>query len=184
MVVDLSAADPSADLATLRQELSAYDRSSGCAARSSWARRPTWSTTRLRRLARCRTTALAVSAVTGEGLEELLARLGEMSKVAQAEEPEATPYVVLRPGRPRFTVTREGAGWRVKGQNVERLVLETDLDDEHPAREVPEAAGPRGHRTTARGAGGEPAGDEVAIGDRVFEFIPDAPAEAGAVDGR
>ena len=28
-------------------------------------------------------------------------------------------------------------------------------------------------------------GDEVAIGDRVFEFIPDAPAEAeGAVDGR
>ena len=28
-------------------------------------------------------------------------------------------------------------------------------------------------------------GDEVAIGDTVFEFIPDVPAEAeGAVDGR
>jgi GTP-binding protein len=127
--------------------------------------------------------ALAVSAVTGEGLEELLARLGEMSKVAQAEEPEATPYVVLRPGRPRFTVTREGAGWRVKGQNVERLLLETDLDDEFQLAKFQKRLVREGIERRLAELGANP-GDEVAIGDRVFEFIPDAPAEAGAVDGR
>ena len=119
----------------------------------------------------------AVSAVTGEGLEELLARLGEMSKTAQAEEPEATPYVVLRPGRPRFTVTREGRGWRVKGQNVERLLLETDLDDEIQLAKFQKRLVREGIERRLAELGANP-GDEVAIGDRVFEFIPDAPARS------
>ena len=72
----------------------------------------------------------------------------------------------------------------MKGRNVERLVLETDLEDEiqlakFQKRLVRRRASSDGSRSWARTAG-----DEVAIGDRVFEFIPDAPAEAGAVDGR
>ncbi len=91
--------------------------------------------------------------------------------------------MVLRPGRPRFTVTREGAGWRVKGQNVERLLLETDLDDEIQLAKFQKRLVREGIERRLAELGANP-GDEVAIGDRVFEFIPDAPAEAGAVDGR
>ena len=184
MVVDLSTADPSADMATLRRELSAYDRELGmrrsivAGTKADLVDDPA---TAARELS---DEALAVSAVTGEGLEELLARLGEMSKTAQAEEPEATPYVVLRPGRPRFTVTREGRGWRVKGQNVERLLLETDLDDEIQLAKFQKRLVREGIERKLAELGANP-GDEVAIGDRVFEFIPDAPAQAqGAIDGR
>ena len=183
MVVDLSAADPSADLATLRAELSAYDRELGM-------RRSIVAGTKADLVddpaAAARSVsdeALAVSAVTGEGLEGLLARLGEMSKVAQAEEPVATPYVVLRPGRPRFTVAREGRGWRVKGQHVERLLLETDLDDEIQLAKFQKRLVREGIERRLAELGASP-GDEVAIGDRIFEFIPDEPVEArGAVDG-
>jgi GTP-binding protein len=182
-VVDLSAADPSADLATLRRELSAYDRELGMR-RSIVAGTKADLVDDPAAAARAMSDeALAVSAVNGEGLEELLARLGEMSRVAQAEEPEATPYVVLRPGRPRFTVTREGAGWRVKGQNLERLLLETDLDDEIQLAKFQKRLVREGIERRLAELGANP-GDEVAIGDRVFEFIPDTPAEAGAVDGR
>ena len=91
-------------------------RAGRCAGRSWSGPRPTWSTTRRDGAARSAEDALAVSAVTGEGLDDLLARLGAMSKAARGGRARADPYVVLRPGRPRFTVEREGAGWRVKGR--------------------------------------------------------------------
>ena len=102
-----------------------------------------------------------------------------MSKAAEAEEPEATPYVVLRPGRPRFTVTREGSGWRVKGQNIERLLFETDLDDEIQLAKFQKRLVREGIERRLAELGAHP-GDEVAIGDRVFEFIPDAADEPRA----
>ena len=103
---------------------------------------------------------------------------------AKAEEPEATPYVVLRPGRPRFTVSREGIGWRVKGQHIERLLLETDLDDEIQLATFQKRLVRDGIERRLAELGANP-GDEVAIGDRVFEYIPDEPAEArGVADGR
>jgi GTP-binding protein len=184
MVVDLSSEDPPADLATLREELSAYDRELGMR-RSIVAGTKTDLIDDVRPAVRTLgEDALGVSAVTGDGLEELLARLGAMSKAAEAAEPEPTPYVVLRPGRPRFTVAREGPGWRVTGRNVEQWVLGTDMDDEVQLAKLQRRLVREGieRRLVELGAH---RGDEVAIGDRVFEFIPDAPAEAErAVDGR
>jgi GTPase len=184
MVVDLSSEEPAADLATLREELSAYDRELGL-------RRSIVVGTKadlvddvgpgIRSLG---DDAVPVSAVTGEGLEDLLSRIAAMSMAAEAEEPEPTPYVVLRPGRPRFTVAREGAGWRVRGRNVERWVLGTDMDDEVELAKLQGRLVREGieRRLAELGAN---QGDEVAIGDRVFEFIPDEPAKAeGAADGR
>ena len=129
--------------------------------------------------------ALAVSAVTGEGLEELLARLGaHVEGGARPRSPSATPYVVLRPGRPRFTVTREGAGWRVKGRNVERWCSRPTWTTRSSSRSSRSDWSARGSSDGWRSWARDP-GDEVAIGDSVFEFIPDAPPRPeGAVDGR
>jgi GTP-binding protein len=184
LVVDLSSGDPSADLATLRDELSAYDRELGMRRSIVVGTKADLVDDARSMASALEEEALAVSAVTGEGLDDLLARVGALSKAAEAAEPEPTPFVVLRPGRPRFTVVREGGGWRVKGRNVERWVLETDLDDEAGLATLQRRLIKEGIERRLAEMGANP-GDEVAIGDRVFEFTPDVPAEAeGVVDGR
>jgi GTP-binding protein len=117
--------------------------------------------------------ALPVSAMTGAGIDELLDRLGLLAREAEASEPPRTPYVVLRPGRPRFSVSRQADGrWRVSGRNVERWVLEADLDREGDVAELQRRLVKEGveRKLVAMGARH---GDEVAILDRVFEFLPD-----------
>lgn len=184
MVVDLSAEDPPADLATLRQELTAYDAELG-ARRSIVVGAKADLVDDAGAGARALVPdALAVSAVTGEGLEDLVARLRVLSKEAEAAAPERAPYVVLRPGRPRFTVAREGAGWRVKGQGVERWLIETDLDDEVQLAKLQKRLVREGVERRLAELGASP-GDEVAIGDGVFEFLPEGSREAEEVgDGR
>lgn len=188
LIVDLAAEDPAADLATLRQELAAYDpelvtrRSIVVGSKTDLVDDPV---TAIRALG---AGALGVSALIGDGLEELAARLGTLSKEAEAAEPERAPYVVLRPGRPRFIVEREGSGWRVRGQNVERWLLETDIDDEIQLAKLQERLVREGVERRL-GELGARRGDEVTIGDRVFEFLPGSPRgspmETGeARDGR
>jgi GTP-binding protein len=182
LVVDLAAEDPQADLGTLRDELSAYDPEMG-GRRSivvgAKADLIDGADAEVRALA---PDALAVSAVTGEGLQDLSARLGVLAKETRAAEPERTPYVVLRPGRPRFTVAREGTGWRVKGRNVERWVLETDIDDEVQLAKLQRRLVREGVERRLAELGAR-AGDDVAIGARVFEFVPELSRQE-ALDGR
>jgi GTPase len=177
LVVDLAAPDPRADLTTLREELEAYD--------PQLAERPSivvGSKTDLvdephQDAAALAPDAIAVSAMTGEGVEELLEQLGSLAQEAEAAEPERAPFVVLRPGRPRFTIAREGDGrrWRVEGRSVERWVMEADLDDEHDVERLQQRLVKEGveRQLASRGARH---GDEVAILDRVFEFLPDPEA--------
>ena len=184
MVVDLSSEDPPADLATLREELSAYDRGLGMRRSIVVGTKTDLVDDVLSGVRSLGDDALGVSAVTGEGLEDLASRLGAMSRAAEAAEPEPTPYVVLRPGRPRFTVAREGGGWRVKGRNVEQWVLATDMDDEVQVAKLQGRLVREGIERRLAELGANP-GDEVAIGDSVFEFIPNVPVGAeGGVDGR
>jgi GTP-binding protein len=175
MVVDLSAPDPAADLATLREELGAYD--------AELSRRPAVIVGSKADLvegpgtlaAALAPDAVAVSAVSGAGLDELAGRLRTLSSEAKAAEPERTSYVVLRPGRPRFTVTREGAHrWTVKGQRVERWVLDTDLDDERALLKLQRSLVKEGVERRLSELGAQP-GDEVEIHGRVFEFQPQEP---------
>ena len=171
LVVDLSAPDPATDLGTLRGELDAFD--------PDLLRRPSVLIGTKADLvedpgaaaARLGPDALAVSAVTGEGLDELRARLSEVAGRSEAAAQERTPYVVLRPARPRFVVEREGERFRVVGRGVERWVAETDLDD-------PEALARLQRRLVREGverqlqAAGARRGDEVVIGAVAFEFLP------------
>jgi GTP-binding protein len=170
LVVDLSAADPADDLETVRRELRAYD--------AELAARPSLvvgtkadlvddavaSADSLR--------ALPVSGVTGQGLDLLAARLSTLTSAAIEAQPPRAPYVVLRPGRPRFTVAREDGGWRVRGRSVERWVRETDLDDERQVARLQRRLIKEGveRRLAKEGAR---RGDEIRIGDQAFEFLPD-----------
>jgi len=171
-VVDLSAPDPIADLATLRGELHAYDAALVerphvvVGTKSDLVEEPLEAARRLG--------GLAVSSVTGEGIDDLRERLRRLAREAAAAEPPRAPYVVLRPGRPRFTITREGGGWRVAGRGVERWVQETDLDDERQVTRLQRRLIEEGvERQLARA--GARRGDEVRILDRAFEFLPGTP---------
>ena len=109
LVVDLATDDPAADLATLRAELAAYDPELARAARRSWwARRPTSWMTPGSAIA-----ALGPDALAGVGDDRRRDRGGAADRSAswrrraKPRNPDSKPYVVLRPGKPRFTVSRE-----------------------------------------------------------------------------
>ena len=110
-----------------------------------------------------------VSGITGEGLPGLMHAVADLVDEAVRAAPERPGYLLLRPAPPGFTVHREGGRWVVRGKAAERAVALDDLT-------VPEAADFAARRLTRAGvdealrrAGAVP-GDEVQIGDIVFEF--------------
>jgi GTP-binding protein len=113
-----------------------------------------------------------VSALTEEGLDVLGAQLEQLSRQGASEQPARAPYVVLRPGRPRFTISREDGGWRVIGRNVEHWVRETDLDDERELTDLQRRLIKEGVERQLTKAGAR-RGDEIRISDRAFEFLPE-----------
>jgi GTP-binding protein len=116
--------------------------------------------------------AIAVSAVTGEGLDRLRERLAALAREASAVAEERSAYVVLRPARPRFVVKREGERFRVIGRDVERWVSETDLDDSVKLERLQRRLVREGVERELASAGAR-RGDEVVIGDVAFEFLPE-----------
>ena len=171
LVVDLSAPDPAADLATVRAELEAYD--------PAMAARPSLVVGTKRDLsldvdpqAVLGSGAIAVSAVTGEGLDRLRERLAALAREASAVAEERSAYVVLRPARPRFVVKREGERFRVIGRDVERWVSETDLDDSVKLERLQRRLVKEGVERALASAGAR-RGDEVVIGDVAFEYLPE-----------
>ncbi len=71
---------------------------------------------------------LEISAVTRQGLDELMGRLGTLVREARADEPEPEPFVLLRPAEEGFSVVRDDDGaWRVTGRGAERVVAMADL---------------------------------------------------------
>ncbi|MEX1263425.1 MAG: GTPase ObgE [Actinomycetota bacterium] len=173
LVVDLASEDPPGDLATLREELAAYDAelatrpSVVVGAKADLVDEPA-AVARL-----LGEGAFAISAMTGAGLDELLERLGLLSRESEQAQPDRQSYVVLRPGRPRFTVSRDPDGrWRVAGRSVERWVLETELDDEGAVETMQMRLRKEGVERKLASLGAR-RGEEVAILDRVFEYFPD-----------
>jgi GTPase len=170
LVVDLSSPDAPSDLETVRAELRAYDPdlaerpSLVVGTKADLVEDPARAADAIR--------GLPVSAVTGEGLELLTTQLEELSRQGAAQLPPRAPYVVLRPGRARFTISRESGGWRVVGRNVERWVHETDLDDERALAALQRRLIKEGVERQLAKAGAR-RGDEIRISDRTFEFLPE-----------
>jgi GTP-binding protein len=178
LVVDLSSADPAADLATVRAELEAYDR--------AMAARPSLVVGAKHDLAPdvdpqtvLGSGAIAVSAITGDGLDRLRERLAALAREAAAVAEERSAYVVLRPARPRFVVKREGERFRVIGRDVERWVSETDIEDPVKLERLQRRLVKEGVERELASAGAR-RGDEVVIGDVAFEFIPEGQRDGKA----
>ena len=181
LVVDLSAPDPAADLGVLRAELAAYDETLA-------ARPAVIAGTKADLVEDARAAAAAlegevvvVSSMTGDGVDDLLERLGLLAQEGATIEAEYQPTVVLRPGRPRFTVVRRAdGGWEVSGRSVERWIQETDLEDDREVAQLQTRLKKEGvdRKLAALGA---KRGDDVHIKGRVFEYVPDtdpaAPSE-------
>lgn len=172
LVVDLSSADPAVDLRIVRVELAAYD--------PALAERPQLLVgTKADLVEDARAVgsalgseALTVSAVTGEGVDALAERLRAVARSAGATAEERQPVVVLRPARPPFVVRREGDRFRVVGRGVERWVAETDFDDPARVERLQRRLAKEGVERQLAMAGAR-RGDEVVIGDRAFEFLPE-----------
>jgi GTP-binding protein len=167
-VVDLSDR-PGEDLATVRAEVQAYD--------PALADRPslvvgTKSDLVPEGTALPEGVDVAVSGLTGAGVGDLQRRLRAVVAKAVALEPERAPYVVIRPARDTFSVRREGDRYRVTGPRVERWVAEADLDDPRQVAELQRRLVRAGVERRLAQAGAR-RGDEVLIGGRAFEFIPE-----------
>jgi GTP-binding protein len=113
--------------------------------------------------------ALAVSAVTGAGLERAMHAIGDRVEEATRAAPERKGYVLHRPLGPTFSIVKEGAAWRIEGRAAERAVRFADLT-------LPEAADMAARRLADLGVdralaeAGAVEGDEVRIGDLSFEY--------------
>jgi GTP-binding protein len=171
---DLTAPDrnPRADAEILRAELDAFDEE--LAARPSLvvASKVDAGRDRLGEVLDAYPDALPISAVTGEGIQELVGRLSELVAVARSRTPAAGGYVRHVVRDEPITVTREGPAWRVKGRRVERAVSTTDLDNAEATTRLQRRLISMGVERLLIVAGAR-SGDEVRIGDAAFEFEPE-----------
>lgn len=123
-----------------------------------------------------------VSAVSGHGLDTLRYRLGEL--VAEEREhrgvitveedaPEEETVIRLRPDRRDFEVGRHPSGaFEVTGERIARWVQMTPLDNREAVRYL-QGRLRRAGVERALVAAGARTGDEVVLGDVVFEFDPE-----------
>ena len=175
-LVDGSRPDPWADLATIRREVEAYS--------PELAKRPSVVAVNkvdlpeaqaLRRRSRRRAVHW-VSAMTGEGVPELLEAIDQALAAAPRPTPAepAAPVIRLRRRRARPEpprVERRAWGFEVGGEAVERLVERTDLDSEQGLQRFQMALDRLGVSSALEEAGAEP-GDSVRIGQVEFEYQP------------
>jgi GTP-binding protein len=174
-LVDLAAVDrdPAGDVDALRVELEAFDP--GLAARPSLvvATKVDIGSERLDAVVARFPDALPVSAVTGQGIDELVTRLAFAVTAARAAAPAPVGYVrhVVRDDPIR--VAREDGAWRVRGRRAERAVATTDLDNDEAVARLQRRLIQMGVEDRLAEAGAR-RGDEVRIGETAFDFEPES----------
>ena len=114
-----------------------------------------------------------VSATTGEGvaalrdaLEQMLRKMGEERPAPEVAERE---HRIFRPTWKGVRVEHENGGYVVSGEAIERLALKTDWDNREGVERFQHELQRIGVLRALRQAGAQP-GDEVRIGETVFDF--------------
>jgi GTPase len=175
-VVDGSTEDPFGDLAKVRAEVAAYS--------ADLARRPSLTAVNkvdletaaaLRRRTR-RPGVFFVSALTGEGVPELVAAI----HVAVAESPAPAPAAIAPPVQklphrrsagPPPAVRKQAWGYEVIGDRALALVERADFDSQHSFDWFQVQLHRLGITAALEEAGVQP-GDSVRIGELEFEYQP------------
>ncbi|MBI1800934.1 MAG: GTPase ObgE [Chloroflexi bacterium] len=113
--------------------------------------------------------ALAISAATHQGVQELVEHIAERLAVLPVALSAELP--VLRPEPPEevFTVSREGEGWRVRGKKAERLMAMTYWDEPESVERLQRILEALGVFTALREAGVQE-GEMVHIGAGELEW--------------
>ncbi len=116
---------------------------------------------------------LAISSVTGEGVQDLLWRLAALVTAARDAPPERDGFVIHRPEPTGVAITRDDDGsWRVIGREAERSVALSDLTDVGALDYAQHRLKKLGVDKALRKAGVRH-GDEVRIGAFAFEYEED-----------
>jgi GTPase len=117
--------------------------------------------------------ATQVSAATGEGVVELRDQFEEiLREMGEERAAQGTPerqHRVFRPTWKGVRVEHENGGYVVSGEGVERLALKTDWGNREGVERFQYELEKIGVVSALRRAGAEP-GDEVRIGETVFDF--------------
>ena len=113
-----------------------------------------------------------VSALTGEGLHDLMFAVAELVEETERVTPEREGFVLHRPLAEGFTVRRDSGEWVVEGIAAIRAVNLSDLTDPDAADFVAQRLVRSGIVQGLIDAGAVP-GDDVRIGSIVFTFDPD-----------
>ncbi len=113
--------------------------------------------------------AMLVSAATRAGLDRFLHATADLVDQAMKVSPDRPGFVLHRPVVVDLDVRREGNVWVVDGQSARRAVAFADLTVPAAARMASQRLARLGVDRALLDAGAEP-GDDVRIGDLVFEF--------------
>ncbi len=116
--------------------------------------------------------ARAISAVSGEGVRELMQRAYALLQTLPPPEPAPAERAVFRPAEEdedAFTIEREEDGWRVRGLRVERIAAMTPFTLPEAAARFQRQLRAMGIETALEAAGVQP-GDPVRIGDLELEW--------------
>lgn len=116
-----------------------------------------------------------ISALTGDGLDDLMYEVAERVNEIVRTTPEREGYTLHRPLQESFTVRRDSGQWVVEGITAVRAVNLADLTDPDAAEFASRRLERSGIVRALVEAGAE-AGDDVRIGSIVFTFDPDGDA--------
>lgn len=115
---------------------------------------------------------LSASAVTGEGIDELLHAVADLADAAARTAPDREGFLLHQPLTDGYSVRRADDGWIVEGRAAARAVNLDDLTVPEAAQFAARRLARIGVDDALRRAGAEP-GDDVRIGDLVFTYDPD-----------
>jgi GTP-binding protein len=114
-----------------------------------------------------------MSAVTGQGTRTIVGELLTLVSGARAAEPEAEPFVILRPEPENVAVVRvQEREFRISGRAAERVVALNDLTDLDALNYVDHRLKRLGVDKALARAGAQH-GDVVWVGAFSFEYHPD-----------
>ncbi len=119
-----------------------------------------------------------VSSVTGEGIRPLLSSILAEVDAVKRDGPTRHGYVLHRPAGSGFRVVRQDGTWVLEGRAAERAVNLDDLSSPEVLDYIA-ARLARAGITDALVAAGAETGDDVRIGELLFEFRPDIDEDEG-----
>jgi GTP-binding protein len=113
--------------------------------------------------------AMSISALTRQGVKEMLYRLAELLKGLPREELIPVEVKVFRPPEEAFTISYKDGAWRIEGAKLERLAAMTNWELDEAVQRFQRIIARMGVTMALREAGVKE-GDTVYIGETELEW--------------